>query len=297
MWHNCLATSSNLRHRGITSSGSCLTCLHEDEDALHIFRYCPLAIEAWDLANIQLRVPIPQLLSISAWLEFWIGNLIIEDGHNGSRLPTFLGTLWAIWKTRNHQIFRNVRATLHILSAYVQESDRQHQLFMGTDSFPLDIPPAPNEVDPPGFLSHNLGMAHHGNPEIMIQLDGSWDAKFGTAGLAWVVHVSNHCIYRKGLFFYALSALHTEAQACLQAIRWARENHYQNILLNTDSVLLVQYLRSTKQVDITIQHTLASIKAEAAHLNWCCLLKVSRQQVQMAHSIATTCRHLRTTLD
>lgn len=141
MWHNCLATSSNLRHRGLSISRRCLTCLHDNEDAFHIFRLCPLAIEAWESANLQLQVPIPQLLSISSWLDFWISKLIEKDGFNETRLPTFICTLWAIWKTRNNQIFRQTRATLQILSAYAQESVRQHGIFILKDPPSAGLPP------------------------------------------------------------------------------------------------------------------------------------------------------------
>lgn len=115
MWHNCLATSSNLLHRQIPVVNHCLTCLHEAEDDHHIFRSCPLAIEAWDVSTLNVQPLDTPSLSLRSWLEFWMGKFISEDGYGGTRVPQFIGTLWAIWNTRNEQVFRQVRANLQTL--------------------------------------------------------------------------------------------------------------------------------------------------------------------------------------
>lgn len=121
-------------------------------------------------------------------------------------------------------------------------------------------------MGPPGFFFHNPGQVHHGTPYITIQLDGSWDVKFEAGGFAWVVHAHDHYIYRQCHFLFASSAIYTEATACLHAIQWARATRHHNILLTTDSILLVQYLLSIEPADITIQHNLASSKGCASPL-------------------------------
>lgn len=40
IWHNCLATSSNLLKRNITTNSQCLTCLSDIEDVQHILPSC-----------------------------------------------------------------------------------------------------------------------------------------------------------------------------------------------------------------------------------------------------------------
>lgn len=45
LWHNCLATSSSLHHRGIPISAYCLTCVHDEKDAYHILRLSPLLLK------------------------------------------------------------------------------------------------------------------------------------------------------------------------------------------------------------------------------------------------------------
>lgn len=88
LWHNCLATSSNLLKRGITTNSHCATCLYDNEDDQHIFRSCPLAIEAWVGADLKINSSAPADISMAAWLEFWMAKFLKEDGL-GCNTPYF----------------------------------------------------------------------------------------------------------------------------------------------------------------------------------------------------------------
>lgn len=126
MWHNCLATSSNLHYRGIPIENQCLTCLHDNEDDHHIFQTCPLALEAWSVSALSVQPLDQPSLSMASWLELWLGKFLKEDGCWRTRVPTFISTLWEIWNTRNDQVFRQVRATLQRLPDHAEEGSRQH---------------------------------------------------------------------------------------------------------------------------------------------------------------------------
>ena len=65
LWHNGLATKSNLVRRGVGNSSECPICLDDNEDTQHLFRWCPLALEAWDHRHLS-TVP----LSPHAWSLF-----------------------------------------------------------------------------------------------------------------------------------------------------------------------------------------------------------------------------------
>ena len=146
LWHNSLATSSNLHHRGITPQSQCATCLHDIEDVQHIFRFCPLAIEAWDGSDLGVQPVTPIEISLGNWLEYWMAKFIQEDGMRSPRIPKFIGTLWAIWKTRNGQVFRNIRATEEVFNNNIRASHIQHSKFIAEDRPPL-LPPLPPTTD------------------------------------------------------------------------------------------------------------------------------------------------------
>ena len=111
LWHNGLTTTSNLHHRGITMSGECPICLYESEDTQHLFQQCPLAIEAWEHGPLQTLITPTRQMSTQAWLHYCLLRIQSADGATNSAVVTFIGTLWAIWKLRNAQVFRQQRPT------------------------------------------------------------------------------------------------------------------------------------------------------------------------------------------
>lgn len=219
-----------------------------------------------------------------------------EDGIEGSRLPRFIGTLWAIWKTRNGQVFREIRATEEVFQLHIRDSHHQHTRFTEDEHPRRTPPPAPNYGPPPGFCSVNLGRSQGVPPNILIKIDGAWDKSTGYGGAAWVAMHHQRPFQSQGRFLYASSALQTEAAACLSAVKWIRTMNLTNILILTDSTLLVSFLGSTTREDISLIHTLHAICAEAGDMPSCRLIKVSRDQVQLAHQLAIHCRRNRTTL-
>ena len=294
LWHNCLATSSNLSYRGLTLADQCLTCLHDGEDSTHIFRECPIACEAWERSTLHMVVSHQPLLAIDLWLEFWLEKFIKEDGLQSPRVPLFIGILWAIWKTRNDQVFRNQRATLATLVAHMQDSEDQHHKFTLQGAQATSSRNLRDAIHPPGFSSVNLGGSYASGPPIVIQTDGSWDAESGHGGAGWVPFIQpTQGDYKFGVFMFASSAIHTEAAACLHALRWAGSNSLFNVVIFTDSARLVDFAEFRTTPDISIQHMLNDIWEAASSLHWCCLVKVTRSQVQQAHEIANQCRRQR----
>lgn len=75
-----------------------------------------------------------------------------------------------------------------LFRSYIREGDQQHSIFIANDPEPINPPPAPNYNynSPPGFLFTNLGQLEIGNPDLIIQTDGSWEKNSGFGGIAWV---------------------------------------------------------------------------------------------------------------
>ena len=122
------------------------------------------------------------LLSMPLWLEYWLEKFIKEDGIHSTLVSLFIGILWAIWKRRNDQIFRNQRASLPILLSHIKDSEDQHHKFQ-LQGPPVTYSRYPREAShPPGYSSVNLGCSHSSGPPTTIQTDGSWDAQSGHGG-------------------------------------------------------------------------------------------------------------------
>lgn len=223
------------------------------------------------------------------WLSIWLLYFYKEDGIQGVRLPKFVGTLWSIWICRNEQIFHNRRPTMQSIRLQLQLNASQHDIF-STPPRAQTSSPHTIELDlPPGFHCAHIGRTNHGPPPIPVQIDGSWDRVTHMGGTAWVV-AATRINSQQGKFCYATSALGTEAAACLMAIAWAKEANHMDVVVLTDSSMLVQLLRSEGRRDIHSKWTIQQILHLANSFNTCKVIKVHRNQVQQAHQLAQWCR-------
>lgn len=131
LWHNGIATTSNLQKRGVSNSREFPICLDDQEDIHHLFRLCPLSLEAWDQSQLNCNTINTVHMAFRDWLSHCILHFTKEDGVvHGLNLPKFVDTLWAIWYLRNNQVFRQQRPTTTSITMQLQESAQQHLLFV-----------------------------------------------------------------------------------------------------------------------------------------------------------------------
>lgn len=69
-------------------------------------------------------------------------------------------------------------------------------------------------------------------------------------------------------------------------ITWATTRGYIKLQIKTDSTLLAHSLHSMRTLDISIQWMLSDIQKMAGTLQWCQVLKLSREQIKNAHDLA-----------
>ncbi|XP_010666232.1 uncharacterized protein LOC104883407 [Beta vulgaris subsp. vulgaris] len=259
LFHNGLATVANLSYRGLAISDSCPSCNVEPETSQHLFRFCSIATAA------------------------------CQDGYNGLRLPVFVAILWAIWQGRNNKVFNGIAPDMPLIRSLQDKGIQQHYTFLANPiPLPRSLHVAPG---PPGFLFAHFGTAFCGVPQLHLQVDGSWKKSSLLAGIAWVAeHVTTQTTEVQGGCIYAESPLVAEARACLGALIWAQSRGYCQILIYTDSDVLVRSLLHQDTQPISIAWTLNDIRSIGHQLQWCRILKVHRQQVQRAHDLANHVR-------
>lgn len=289
--HNRLATGANLVRRGIGTSSACPICLEDVETTYHMFLTCPLAMEAWT-SYTPLTPPAPnQGDSVSPWLEVQILQLHSSEGLAGPLLPKFVGTLWAIWLTRNGQIFRHIRASKEAFQSHLDTGQKQHMVFTTLDLSILspDIGCGP----PPGFNYAHFGSFTLSYAPLIIRIDGAWDKITHRAVAAWVAELHSHVsTARQAHMFRSTSAVQTEAMACLLAIQWAVSTSAGNIIIYTDSNLLVGFLADRIRPSPSVSHTVRDIQRMASSFEYCRVMKVTRDEVAPAHNLAKRCKEM-----
>ncbi|XP_010666689.2 uncharacterized protein LOC104883828 [Beta vulgaris subsp. vulgaris] len=289
VWHNGLATKGNLFRRQLGDSSDCPICLYDVEDTSHLFRFCPLAIEAWAHRNIGLDHVTNPIISMRDWIRHWLLFFHTSDGYNGVRLPQFVGTLWSIWVQRNAQVFRQVRPSADSILRSLNLSDAQHATFAAESTHHVSSVRDTNL--PPGFLQVQLSQHFRDETPLRIQIHADWDRSQLLAGLGWAVYLpSAHQHQKFGKFSYTSSGIAAMALACLKAITWATEAGHSNIIILTSSSHLLHILMSRGCPDINIKWTIEALRKAGHSLPSCKVLRVCSTQLAEAQQVAFWCR-------
>ncbi|XP_021741907.1 uncharacterized protein LOC110708105 [Chenopodium quinoa] len=250
--HDGLAVKVNLTHRGIAINAMCDFCELDMEDSQHLFRFYSLAKAVWENSPMTFCHDMTGFPSLRSWIQHFILLFYSEDGKHSARITRLIATLWGLWLARNKRIFNRDEITIATTTELVNIALKEHEVFTG----------------------------------------GTTDKSSTRAGIGWATsgHNQSHTFDGGGRYGTASSALHCETWACLEAIKWVIYQGKEEVLILSDSALLLENLRSERGHDISIVWMIEDIRTKAAHLRICIISKVKRDQVQQANDIAKKCR-------
>jgi hypothetical protein len=127
---------------------NCVLCNGQVEETLeHLFLFCPFAAECWNYLNLSIT-PVNELLDIVQQLKIQLNQPLFME--------VIILQCWAIWMTRNNQIFKAIPATVQGCKRLLcleleglvhrikrkkppQVSGMDSKLFLGVNSLPVSI--------------------------------------------------------------------------------------------------------------------------------------------------------------
>lgn len=140
---------------------------------------------------------------------------------------------------------------------------------------------------PPTVPTQTTGVTNH------IIIDGAFDSHSSSAGAGWIIKTTDDSVLSQGsTSFFAASALQAEAMALLQALKCALSVNCKNVIILTDSQLLIQHLPRPALAPLECQLLLSYISDTLKVFDQCNLQKAARMEVAEAHILATTARTL-----
>jgi len=98
-----LPTRARLRDKGVKCPTSCVHCLTENEDAVHLLFDCPAAIQVWQVFGLwqDIQQAIIHENSATDIVFYLLQRLTLEQSQR------FAATVWSIWKRRNLKVWEN----------------------------------------------------------------------------------------------------------------------------------------------------------------------------------------------
>ena len=231
-----LPLGENLETRGLTEN---LTCTHcgMKETASHLFLHCQFAVDIWSAAPISNLAVITTALDFEEALKLGtkLTNLPPTGLHMG---PLFPWIVWNIWITRNLKIFENrVFKPAETLSKAIADAREWQEAQPGRQTGPK-----------PHLQASTLPLPR--TDALIINTDASWKKELFSAGLAWVFSTpSGHVLHQQGLFEDCVnSAQMAEALAIREALRQAKAQGFNNVILKSDAQTLVRAINNRESI-------------------------------------------------
>ncbi|KAE8767807.1 Alanyl-tRNA synthetase [Hordeum vulgare] len=214
-----LPLESVLKHRHISNDSACKLCLNPDETLRHALLECFHARKFWDIAPNWLEVSRPDVNP-----QTWKIDILCDQRYSESERAKLVSIMWSIWTSHNN-----------ITHDRGPVSPSQSMIWTRDALAILDIP-----------RNQALTLPGHGwrppdQGTIKINTDGSIASQYSRGGGGGVARsqqafIAAWCKPFDGV----IDPLVAEALALREGVRFARLQGFSRVVLETDSLELVQ---------------------------------------------------------
>ncbi|XP_021742818.1 uncharacterized protein LOC110708902 [Chenopodium quinoa] len=243
--HNVLPLFGTLQARGIPVDSNCVLCHNNQETVDHLFRDCSFINSLWSANPILQSLTVRGDQPFSVWFVDKV--LLLRRSKSWEALMVLISFLWAIWIARNHKVFRQAVISPAFILLTMQD-----------------------------WTSRGLASQEFKSSSLVPSIGSR-------AGWVFRRPSSELVIGGGSRAFLSSSALHSELQALLWALRSAGHRGFRSLLIYTDCFTLLSLLQDRGSKDISCCWLIQDIKDLIRRFSACELRKVPRQWVAPAH--------------
>ncbi|KAA3476012.1 Ribonuclease H-like superfamily protein [Gossypium australe] len=263
---NYLPTFVNLRTKRIVTSSACPRCRDGEEDIDHVFRFCPITKEIWNLLELGW-INNPNIQSFWEWITWVVGRSSLKQ----TRL--FCSTIWLLWGARNRLVHEKKNETAEEISVGVKR-------YMA-------------EID--GIQAEKLSLHRIENrnqeelpPETTIFFDAAFDARSKksmvglvvtdrTGGIVKTLNISNSNVP---------TPFATEAFAGYHVVKLRRSMGFYTVRIKGDSRTVITKCQTNKEDKSVISAIIKDRQELSKQFLKIEFQFITRTQNQMAHRVA-----------
>ncbi|XP_060960654.1 uncharacterized protein LOC133031222 [Cannabis sativa] len=272
---NCLPTCLQLVSKHVSISSSCPVCKSHPETTVHALLNCQLALHCWSTLGITLNIT---LSSFGNWLHEAFLKLDEDQVCRAVML------CWALWKARNATVW-NKKQSSHtkILASARTTLDHWRKAQDNTCLSSLF------------FKNKGDGAELWTKPDsnnIKVNVNAALFAQDNSYGFGIVARDSQGKLIEAKTYYHGgdFSAETIEAIGIKEALSWIKNKKWQNVQVETDSMVTVQGIRSNQKMNSTFGLVVQDCQFLLSSLNNVNLFFIRRSANRVAHVIA---RHSR----
>ncbi|KAM1949581.1 hypothetical protein ACFX15_009620 [Malus domestica] len=263
-------TRANLVARHITMDVECVLCGAYGESTIHLMKDCHYARCAWMSSHVGTLVRNNHPPSFMIWINE------VADRLPKASFDIFMMVCWALWRARNMKLWeekleppevctdRAIQWWLEFARTTNTGSERDCRL---RNTPRWSVPP---------------------QGRIKMNIDGSWNAGRLIAGFGAIIRDSDGSFVaaHAGRFEDISSPLLSEAMAVRAGLLWAIDRGYQSLIIETDSLQIVEALRDPTLNLSTIGQVVEDCKALLNTITEANITHIRRNANAAAHHLA-----------
>lgn len=197
----------------------------------HLFLFCPITMSVWATAGFTTPPPPPNYI-FKDWLLDGIFSLTSSPS-NKDRFFLFIATLWAIWKTRNQEVFSSIPfLTSSIIGLAVDNALRfKHSSHWNSRTKPPPSNTSHQGAHPSFVLKPYPPVILFDQRVVHITVDGAWKEGALRSGLGLYASYPNGTVVQQcSISCCSSTPLQTEIMAILLAITWALHHNFNCLI-------------------------------------------------------------------
>jgi hypothetical protein len=231
MAHNSLPLKMNIKRRGIDCDTLCICCRHLDEDGAHLFCKCKEVQKLWE--NLGLKDVCDRMaecMTAKAMVDCVL-SLLDEERVKVCCL------LWRVWTRRNKL---NAGETAWSVS----ETQAQVCYWVGESLLYCRRQKLVNQPS----QNDRLAWSPPVGDELKINCDGSYVPITKAGGWGFVIRDGEGAVRGSGAgrINWVASPAQAEAEACIQALRYAADRGMVNVMVESDASNLIRAVHSSE---------------------------------------------------
>ncbi|OMO70912.1 reverse transcriptase [Corchorus capsularis] len=269
---NILPIKPVLIQRGLQIEDICDVCGGRETSLLHIFFDCLFSKQVWSFSCPWVEQ------SVADWdgeSDFWF--YFLSKSSRLGQLDRVVNTLWLIWQNRNKCLYSSTCRLPRSVDIAAINLSKQFQLATACDSHRSSISHGSKTWTAPP-----VGV-------IKLNVDASFSVETNEAGLGVVARDSGGAVLVSAArrLLFVSSPLYAEVHALLFAFEVALEYGYNSCILESDSLIAITGINSSKPCWWEEGELIYEIRELALLFDECCFIHVNREANVLAHRLAS----------
>ncbi|KAH0678618.1 hypothetical protein KY284_019703 [Solanum tuberosum] len=264
LWKFKIPVDDRVRRWGIAGPSRCWCCVHPDQETLtHVFLRSDIANRTWSYFSSFAGINIEGLSLRESIMKWWgvQSKAAIKSYYRA--LPTFI--IWELWRRRNkkkhegrslslpriiHNVARNMHMLIKVRRPHMNVSGSWAEMLneLEENRTMLKTIMVKWEYPPKGWVKYNTDGASRGNPGL-----SSYDF--------CLRNDRGDIIDAEGATIESTTITVAEAKAILEASKHCKEQNHNQIIIQTDSMLMYKVLTEEWAIPWNIADTIEEIKA------------------------------------